>query len=84
MLLVVLGIVWGVLLVSWLRSRSGSVLSHSVVTFRRHLNVLERATPTRVAPANRLYTRGGSAYAIPAYRSAATRQVVTLPLPRQA
>lgn len=57
MVLLVLAIVWGALLVSWLRSRAESTFSDSVGTFRRHLTVLERAAPTRVAPANRL--RGG-------------------------
>jgi hypothetical protein len=52
--LLVLAIVWGVLLVSWLRSRSERTFSDSVGTFRRHLTVLERATPATVAPANRL------------------------------
>jgi hypothetical protein len=52
--LVVLAIVWGVLLVSWLRSRTGGTFSDSVGTFRRHLSVLERAAPVTVAPANRL------------------------------
>lgn len=54
MVLLVLAIVWGVLLVSWLRSRSERTFSDSVGTFRRHLTVLERATPATVAPANRL------------------------------
>lgn len=54
MLLLVLAIVWGGLLVSWLRSRSAGTFSDSVGTFRRHLTVLERTTPTSVRPANRL------------------------------
>jgi hypothetical protein len=54
--LLVLAIVWGVLLVSWLRSRTERTFSDSVGTFRRHLTVLERATPATVAPANRLRT----------------------------
>ena len=58
--------VWGVLLVSWLRSRNEGSLADSVGTFRRHLNVLEKAAPYRVAPANRL--RGPAP--IPAYRPA--------------
>jgi len=62
--LLVLAIVWGVLLISWLRSRSVGAMSDSVGTFRRHLRVLERAAPVSVAPANRL--RG---HHIPAYRS---------------
>ncbi|HEX4865029.1 MAG TPA: hypothetical protein VFV02_13230, partial [Acidimicrobiales bacterium] len=52
--LLVLAIIWGVLLVSWLRSRTEGTFSDSVGTFRRHLSVLERAAPSTVAPANRL------------------------------
>jgi hypothetical protein len=66
--LLVLAIIWGVLLVSWFRSRSGGTLSDSVGTFRRHLNVLERATPTTVVPANRLRSAPVVARGIPAYR----------------
>ena len=54
MVLLVLALVWGALLISWLRSRSAHTFSDSVGTFRRHLTVLERATPTTVRPANRL------------------------------
>lgn len=73
MVLLVLAIVWGVLLVSWLRSRSNQgAFSDSVGTFRRHLTVLERAAPVRVPPANRL--RGGSTYGIPAYRPQGARR----------
>ncbi len=70
MVLLVLAILWGVLLVSGLRSRSDSTLANSVGTFRHHLRVLERAAPPTVAPANRL--RGGNGtggHMIPAYRS---------------
>ena len=66
MVLLVLAIVWGVLLVSWLRSRTQNTLSDSVGTFRRHLSVLERATPGTVMAANRLHSDTG--YGIPAYR----------------
>lgn len=66
MVLLVLAIVWGVLLVSWLRSRTQNTLSDSVGTFRRHLSVLERATPGTVMAANRL--RSDVGYGIPAYR----------------
>lgn len=54
MVLLVLALVWGALLISWLRSRSVNTLGDSVGTFRRHLTVLERATPGGVLPANRL------------------------------
>ena len=54
MVLLVLALIWGALLVSWLRSRSVGTFSDSVGTFQRHLTVLERATPSKVAPANRM------------------------------
>jgi hypothetical protein len=66
--LLVLAIVWGVLLVSWLRSRRQNTAYDSVGTFRRHLTVLERAAPSTVAPANRLRTGGVPEHVIPAYR----------------
>ena len=72
MVLLVLAIIWGVLLVSWLRSRTQGTFSDSVGTFRRHLTVLERAAPSTVAPANRL--RSGPVagrVGIPPYRSLA-------------
>jgi hypothetical protein len=71
--LLVLAIIWGVLLVSWLRSRTEGTFSDSVGTFRRHLSVLERAAPSTVAPANRL--RSGPVAGrstIPPYRSSAS------------
>jgi hypothetical protein len=55
--LLLLALVWGALLVSWLRSRTATTFSDSVGTFRRHLTVLEKATPTSVRPANRLNDR---------------------------
>lgn len=60
MVLLVLALVWGALLISWLRSRSASTFGDSVGTFRRHLTVLERTTPTTVRPANRLRAGRGS------------------------
>lgn len=72
MVLLVLAIIWGVLLVSWLRSRTEGTFADSVGTFRRHLTVLERTTPSIVAPANRL--RSGPVAgrtSIPPYRSSA-------------
>jgi hypothetical protein len=67
--LLVLAIVWGALLVSWLRSRRQDTAYDSVGTFRRHLTVLERAAPSTVIPANRLRTAGApGGHAIPAYR----------------
>lgn len=54
MVLLVLAIIWGVLLVSWLRSRAEETFSDSVGTFRRHLTILERAAPSKVPAANRL------------------------------
>jgi hypothetical protein len=70
--LLVLAIVWGVLLVSWLRSRTEGTFSDSVGTFRRHLTVLERAAPATVAPANRLRSSPVAGRSIPAYRPAAS------------
>jgi len=67
--LLVLAIVWGVLLVSWLRSRTERGFSDSVGTFRRHLTVLERATPATVAPANRLRSGPIGGRGIPPYRT---------------
>jgi len=55
--LLLLALIWGALLVSWFRSRSATTFSDSVGSFRRHLNVLERTTPTTVRPANRLSDR---------------------------
>ena len=54
MVLLLLALIWGALLISWLRSRSATSFSDSVGSFRRNLNVLERTTPTTVRPANRL------------------------------
>jgi hypothetical protein len=68
-ILLVLAVVWGVLLASWLRSRTKGTFSDPVVTFRRHLSVLERATPTTVTPANRLRSGSIAGRTIPAYRS---------------
>jgi hypothetical protein len=67
--LLVLAVIWGALLISWLRSRSVSTFSDSVGTFRRHLNVLERTTPTTVRPANRMR----DTYAAPAFRAGPIR-----------
>jgi hypothetical protein len=53
--LVVLAVVWGLVLFSWLRSRSADgAFSDSVGTFRRHLRVLERTSPVMIQPANRM------------------------------
>jgi hypothetical protein len=52
--LLLLALIWGALLVSWLRSRSSTTFTDSVGTFRRDLKVLERTTPLTVRPANRL------------------------------
>ena len=75
MVLVVLAIIWGVLLVSWLRSRTGGTFSDSVGTFRRHLSVLERTAPVTVAPANRLRS-GPVGDRQPLYRQPLYRQPV--------
>lgn len=73
MVLLVLAIIWGVLLVSWLRSRTEGTFSDSVGTFRRHLSVLERAAPSTVTPANRLRSGPVAGRAtIPPYRPSST------------
>ncbi len=54
MVLVVLAIVWAVLLVGWFKTRSSNPFQDSVVSFKRNLSVLERSSPMRIAPANRL------------------------------
>ncbi len=54
MVLLVLAVAWGGVLFFWLRSRSQSGLGDSVGTFHRHLHVLERTSPVKLAPANRL------------------------------
>lgn len=59
-------------MVSWLRSRTDGTFGDSVGTFRRHLTVLERATPTTVVPANRLRSDSVTGAAIPPYRSGLT------------
>ncbi len=70
MVLLVLAIVWGVLLVSWLRSRTEGTFYDSVGTFRRHLRVLERAAPATMAPANRLRSGPIAGRPVAAYRPA--------------
>lgn len=83
MVLLVLAIIWGVLLVSWLRSRTEGTFSDSVGTFRRHLTVLERATPSVVAPANRLRSGPVAGRAtIPPYRPPARIPGQNLAQPR--
>ena len=71
MVLLILAVVWGVLLVSWLRSRTQGTSYDSVGRFRRHLTVLERAAPATVAPANRLRAGPVAGRGVPAYRSPA-------------
>lgn len=77
MVLLVLAIVWGILLVSWLRSRSEGSLGDSVGTFRRHLTVLERAAPATVTPANRLRSGPVAGRRVPTYHQS------TRPIPGQ-
>lgn len=72
MVLLLLALIWGALLVSWLRSRSATTFSDSVGTFRRHLHVLERATPTTVRPANSLSDPRPSYSPAPSVRTAAS------------
>lgn len=72
MVLLVLAIVWAAVLASWLRSRIGPGLGDSVGSFRRHLTMLERAAPSRVAPAHSM--RAPGPVALPAYRVSAASQ----------
>jgi hypothetical protein len=60
--LIVLALVWGVVIFSWLRSRTGATFGDSVGAFRRHLRVLERTAPVTVRPANRL---AGASHPVP-------------------
>lgn len=67
MVLLVLAAIWAaVIIVPLMRARTEGTLGDSIGSFRRHLSVLERAAPRRVAPANRL--RMTSATSIPPYR----------------
>lgn len=52
MVLLILAVVWAAILASWYRARRQRSYLDSVGTFRRHLNVIERVTPRRVAAAN--------------------------------
>lgn len=53
MALLVLLLVWGALIATWLRSRAqDGGFSDPVGTFNRHLRVLEQASPSRYAAAN--------------------------------
>jgi hypothetical protein len=52
--LLVLALAWGTVLIFWIRSRSQDTLGDSVGLFHRHLNVLQKAAPATLAPANRL------------------------------
>jgi hypothetical protein len=69
--LLVLAVVWGVVLVSWLRSRAQATFGDPVGTFRRHLTVLEHTAPNIVPAANRLRptTRMDALGGIPPYRA---------------
>lgn len=54
MVLLVLALIWAVVLLSWLRSRTAGSFGDSIGTFRRHLRVLEKTGPVTVLPANRM------------------------------
>ena len=66
LILAVLAVVWAVVLASWVWSRTAGSYLSSVGSFRRHLAVLERTSPTTVPAANRLH--GPSAVPPPLYR----------------
>jgi len=66
--LLVLAAIWAVVIVVPLvRARTEGTLGDSIGSFRRHLSVLERAAPRRVAPANRLRMTNMTT-SIPPYR----------------
>jgi len=70
--LLVLAAIWAaVIVVPLVRARTEGTLGDSIGSFRRHLSVLERAAPRRVAPANRL-RMNNMATGIPPYRPTAT------------
>jgi hypothetical protein len=75
LVLLVLAIVWGALLVSWLRSRAQETFSDSVGSFRHHLRVLEKAAPSTVPPAHRLRP---SYTPIPEPRAIAARRIAAV------
>ncbi|MBO0731672.1 MAG: hypothetical protein J2P57_20600 [Acidimicrobiaceae bacterium] len=55
MVVLVLAVVWGLVLVAWLRSRAADgAFDDTVGTFRHDLRVLERTLPVTVQPANRM------------------------------
>ncbi len=69
MALVVLLLVWGALIATWLRSRAqDGGFSDPVGTFNRHLRVLEKTSPPRYAAANQ--RRPGRGAPIAPYRPA--------------
>ncbi|MBO0693311.1 MAG: hypothetical protein J2P58_10480, partial [Acidimicrobiaceae bacterium] len=61
MVLLVLAVVWGLVLFSWIRTRFRAGFADPVSTFHRNLSVLERAGPLR-PPAGRLTVPAGVAY----------------------
>ncbi len=68
MVLLVLAAIWAaVIVVPLVRARTEGGLGDSIGSFRRHLSVLERAAPRRVAPANRLRMTNVTT-SIPPYR----------------
>ena len=81
MVLLLLALIWGALLVSWLRSRSSTTFTDSVGTFRRDLKVLERTTPLTVRPANRLNDPAARRSPGPALRSPGMVVTARRPIP---
>ena len=81
MVLLLLALIWGALLVSWLRSRSSTTFTDSVGTFRRDLKVLERTTPLTVRPANRLIDPAARRSPGPSVRPGSVGAPVRRPLP---
>ncbi len=79
MVLLVLALIWAVVLLSWLRSRTAGSFGDSIGSFRRHLHVLERTGPLTVLPANRM--RGPSPIDAPAFAPVSLRPRISEPPP---
>ena len=68
MVLLVLALIWAVVLLSWLHSRSEGGFGDSIRSFRRHLHGLQRTGPLTIAAANRGLSTAGLHSSVPALR----------------
>ncbi len=67
MILFILAMVWAIYLANWLRTRTESTRTNTISSFSKHMNTLQRATPTTgLAIAPRVRTFPGSASFAPA------------------